>query len=68
MIEISINGINTVRSTNEIYREFAESKEYSFVKNGMTSDSRGVVRSWLKDNNYSLEDDRQLVEEMICKI
>lgn len=68
MIEIFINGIKTVRSTHEIYKEFVNSKQYDFVKSGMTEDSRGVFRSWLKDNNYSLEDDRQLVEYVICKV
>lgn len=68
MINVRINGADTVREEREIYSEFVASKVYDFCKNGMTSDSRGAVREWLKDSGYKFDDDRQIVEYIVCKI
>ena len=57
MIEIFINGNKTTRQKKEIYLDFVSTKVYDFVKNGMTSSPRDIIREWIVENYAMSEDD-----------
>lgn len=68
MINVKIDGADTIREEREIYSEFVSSKVYDFCKSGISSDIRGAVREWLKNSGYEFDDDRQIVEYIVYKI
>jgi len=69
MIEVCINGNNTIREENEIYREFVESRQYDFVKSPICGEPREAIRDWLSEKGYAFKpDDKIIVELIACKL
>lgn len=70
MIEIEINGVNTTRDENELYREFVETNDYNFCKFSQDLEiSIKAIRDWLKTKKYVFTpDDKFIVEHIAFKI
>ena len=69
LLEVTIKGNSTVREDRDIYREFVDSREYSFCKMEQNLEtSKRVLREWFLDLGYVFEDDRQIVEYIAFKI
>ena len=67
MIEIIIDGVNTTREENEIYREFVETKYYDFCKmSNDLNESREVIGDWLSMKKYEIKPSNRVIIEFIA--
>lgn len=56
MIKVEINGVDTVREERDIYRDFVNTKGYSFCKMSQNLEtSREVIRDWFAEMKYEFE-------------